>query len=166
MTPHNNIYLFCEAIQSGKTTQLQQWLRNKTNHVSGVLTPDKDGRRLLYDIARDEYHELEAPENTPDEEVQMIGKFRFCKEGFDKAQEILKRSLEENTEWMVIDEVGKLELDEGRGLEPTVGEVIRFYQGGEAKGKLILVIRNYLLDEAVERYGLNRDLLIHKNFFE
>ena len=78
----------------------------------------------------------------------------------------MRRSLKENTEWMVVDEVGKLELDEKTGLEPALGEVIRFYQNGDAKGKLILVIRNYLLDEVVEVYGLNRDMLIHKNFFE
>jgi nucleoside-triphosphatase THEP1 len=162
----HKIYLFCEAIHSGKTTQLQQWLRNKTDQVSGILTPDKDGKRQLYDIARNEYHELQMDENAPEKEILEIGKYRFAKEGFAKAQEILRRSLEENTEWMVVDEVGKLELNEQTGLEPALGEVIRFYQNGDAKGKLILVIRNYLLDEAVEVYGLNRDMLIHKNFFE
>lgn len=162
----HRIYLFCEAIHSGKTTQLQQWLRNKSNQVSGILTPDKDGKRQLYDIARNEYHELEMDEHTPENEILKIGKYRFSKQGFAKAQEIMRRALEENTEWMIVDEVGKLELDDKTGLEPALGEVIRFYQNGAAKGKLILVIRNYLLDEAVEAYGLNRDMLIHKNFFE
>ncbi len=162
----HKIYLFCEAIHSGKTTQLQQWLRNKNNQVSGILTPDKDGKRQLYDIARNEYHEFEVDENTPENEILEIGKYRFAKEGFARAQEIMRRSLKENTEWMIVDEVGKLELDEKTGLEPALGDVIRFYQNGHAKGKLILVLRNYLLDEAVEVYGLNRDMLIHKNFFE
>ncbi len=162
----HNIYLFCEAIHSGKTTQLQQWLRNKNNQVSGILTPDKDGRRQLYDISRSEYHELETDENTPAAEVLVMGKYRFSKQGFEKAREILMRSIKENTEWMIVDEVGKLELNEQAGLEPALGEVIRFYQSGNAKGKLIVVIRTYLLDEAVDRYGLNRDMLIHKNFFE
>lgn len=162
----HKIYILSEAIHSGKTTQLQQWLRNKDYQVSGILTPDKDGKRKLYDIARNEYHELEIEDELPEEEIEKIGKYRFGKAGFRKAQEILRRSIKENSEWMIVDEVGKLELDNKEGLEPALGEVIQFYREGNAKGKLILVIRNYLLDEAVDVYGLNRDMLIHKNFFE
>jgi nucleoside-triphosphatase THEP1 len=162
----NRIYILTQAVNSGKTTTLQQWLRNKNIKAGGILTPDKDGKRHIYDIAEDKYYGFEVDGSYPEEHTLEIGKYRFSKEGFEIAQQILLRSLKQDTEWLIIDEVGKLELEERTGLEPAVSQVIKAYSNGQTKGSLLLVIRNYLLDEAVAAYGLNTDMILNQSFFE
>lgn len=162
----HRIYILTQAVNSGKTTALQQWLRNKQVNAGGILTPDKNGRRQVYDIAEDIYYGFEVDGSYPTEHILQIGKYRFSTEGFKKAQEILLRSVKRDPEWLIVDEIGKLELEERTGLEPALTEVIAAYQNGKTKGNLLLVIRNYLLDEAVERYGLNTDMILNKSFFE
>jgi nucleoside-triphosphatase len=161
----HKIYIFTGAVHSGKTTTLQEWLRNKPLNAGGILAPDKGGKRCLYDIARDHYYNFEMNDDHPSEDTLMVGKYRFSKKTFEIAQEIMLRTLKENPDWMIVDELGKLEL-EGLGLEPALTEVINFYKGPDAKGRLILVVRDHLRDNAIDRYGLNTDMTLHKSFFE
>ncbi|WP_276134432.1 nucleoside-triphosphatase [Polluticoccus soli] len=165
MTDHN-IYIFTRAVRSGKTTTLQQWLRNNNVHAGGILTPDIEGKRMLYDIAENQFYHMEAEDDMPDSECLLVGRYRFLKRAFAIGREILERDLERQPEWMIIDEVGTLELQENTGLEPSVTHVINSYNNSSHSKKLMLVIRNYLLDEACERYGLNTDMIINDNFFE
>jgi nucleoside-triphosphatase THEP1 len=162
----NSIYIMSEPIHSGKTTTLQQWLRNKDIKAGGILAPDKDGLRQLYDIAKGLYHPFEVDGNHPEADILAIGKYKFARSSFQLAQQILKESVEQDPEWVIVDEIGRLEMDKNEGLEPVISEIIHTYQSGEKKGKLLLVIRNYLLDEAVNMYGLNTDMIVHKSFFE
>lgn len=162
----NNIYIMTDAIHSGKTTTLQQWLRNKEKSTAGILTPDKDGKRKLYDISQNMYYDFEMGEEHPVGDTLMIGKYRFSRSGFAHAQEILLRSVKEDPDWLIVDEVGRLELDSKTGLEPSLTEIVNIYKSGKPTGRLILVIRNYLVDEAVNMWGLNTDMIIHKAFFE
>lgn len=150
----HKIYIFTGAIHSGKTTTLQTWLRNKPLNVGGILAPDKDGKRRLYDIARDHHYDFEMNGDHPADDTLMAGKYSFSKKTFKIAQEIMLRTMKENPDWMIVDELGKLELED-QGLEPALREVINFYKGPDAKGRLILVIRDHLRDNAVEKYGLN-----------
>jgi tRNA-binding EMAP/Myf-like protein len=45
----------------------------------------------------------------------------------------------------VVDEVGKLEIEREEGLEPVISELVSYYKSEKAVGKLLLVIRDYLL---------------------
>lgn len=165
MTDHN-IYIFTRAVRSGKTTTLQQWLRNNNVNAGGILTPDVDGKRMLYDIAENQFFHMEAEDDVPDAECLVVGKYRFLKRAFAIGREILERDLERRPDWLIIDEVGTLELEDKTGFEPTVTHVINSYNNSHRGKKLMLVIRNYLLDEACKRYGLNTDMIINKHFFE
>jgi nucleoside-triphosphatase THEP1 len=165
MSPHR-IYIFTSPVHSGKTTTLQQWLRNNNINAAGILTPDKDGKRMLYDIAENQYHEMEMDNACPPEDCLTIGKYRFSKEAFTVAKQILEDAVEKHPDWLIVDEIGKLELKEKTGLEPVVTHIINSYKNGSTNGKLLLVIRNYLLDEAVNAYGLSNDMIINKHFFE
>ena len=49
-------------MQSGKTTLLQKWLENKD--AAGILTPDVNSKRILFDIAEKKEYELELNENS------------------------------------------------------------------------------------------------------
>jgi nucleoside-triphosphatase THEP1 len=161
----NNIYIFTDAIHTGKTTILQNWLKEKGINAGGILTPDRDEKRWIYDISRDEWHTLQVEKDHPLPDSVVIGKFRFSRNGFKKAQEILLRSVQEDPDWVIVDEVGMLELHRKTGLEPSISEIINIYKSGKQKGKLLLVIRNYLVEETIDMFGLDFNLVKHKSFF-
>lgn len=162
----NNIYIFTDAIHSGKTTVIQNWLKEKQVNAGGILTPDReDGKRWIYDISLDEWHPLQVEKGHPLPDSIVIGKYRFARSSFKKAQEILLRSAQEDPDWVVVDEVGMLELHRKKGLEPVLSEIINMYKSGEKNGKLLLMVRNYLVEETIDMYGLNWDLVKHKSFF-
>jgi nucleoside-triphosphatase THEP1 len=113
----SKILLFSDGIQSGKTATLLNWIKGK-NNVCGILTPDVDEIRMLYDITQNKYYPFETDVNEI-VQVEVIGRFVFLKSAFDKAIEILKNAITLKPEWLIIDEIGKLELVD-KGLEPRV----------------------------------------------
>ena len=54
---------------------------------------------------------------------------------------------------------------EQKGLEPAVTNVIKHYQQNKTDEKLLLVIRDSLLKECIEHYGLQNATIINKDFF-
>ena len=157
----NNIYILTGPIRSGKTTQLQQWLATGIQ-AAGILTPDVKGTRMLYDIAAAKYHAFEVDETYGAEKVS-IGRFLFARNAFTQGREILGRPLLPQTEWMVIDEVGKLEIEQGEGWEPMVLRLVAGYKADLYKRNLLLVIRDSLLEKALYKYDLkDRALIIHQ----
>lgn len=163
---NNNIYILSQPIHSGKTTLLMNWLQ-RTPHVAGILTPDVDKWRMLYDVANKTYHPLQVRASHPVNDLTMIGKFRFSKTGFHLAQQILQRSAHSNADWVIVDEVGLLEIKQGAGLEPLLSDIIYLYKSRkDSQNKLLLVIRDYLLDEARVHYGIENATILEKSFFE
>ncbi len=126
-----------------------QWLADK-DHVSGFLSPDVNGMRKLYDLKTREYFPFQVdPLNILDEETITIGRFTFYQSALELGQRILSTALKEQPRLLVIDEVGRLEL-QGRGFEPMVGEIVRTQQAHQLKGNLLLVVRDSLLEAVIE----------------
>jgi nucleoside-triphosphatase THEP1 len=148
---NSNIYVLSRPIRSGKTTQLQEWLKTQAD-AAGILTPDIGGKRMIYDIARNKFHSFEV-DQTYGADVIMVGKFLFAKTAFTQAQEIIEKAMAGQYDWTIIDEVGKLEVEQGEGFEPAILRLVRAFQSGK-KGKLLLVIRDSLLVKAMEKYEL------------
>lgn len=158
----SNIYILSQPIQTGKTSLLFKWVQQ--NKAAGILTPDVDGKRKLYDVSGKVYYDLQLNEG---QEGMRIGRFVFDRQAFEKARQVLERSLATTAEWIVIDEIGRLELDRNEGLEPTVGNLTsQFKQGSHPDKKLLLVIRDYLLDDAIKQYQLNDATVLPRSFFE
>jgi hypothetical protein len=155
---NHNIYVLSRTIRSGKTTQLQEWLKNHPDSA-GILTPDIGGKRMVLNIAANTYHPFEV-DQTYGADVVTIGHFLFAKKAFAMAQEILERSLLSSFEWTVIDEAGKLEIEQGEGLEPAVLRMVKAFQTGQP-GKLLLVVRDTLLGKAFEKYELQGCTIIN-----
>lgn len=147
-----NIYIVSKAIQTGKTTALLNWCKQQ-NNVAGILTPDMDGIRKLYDIKQQQVFNLETTEALPAEAITPIGRFNFLNTGFQQAQQIILNGM--GHDYLVIDEIGRLELNQGKGLEPALGKVIEQYVSKAVSGTLVLVIRDYLLDGCIEKYNLH-----------
>ena len=74
-------------------------------------------------------------------------------DAFSKANTVLLTSLVQNPEWLVIDEIGKLEL-KGMGFHDVLQEIIPVYQKPGNKKKLLLVIRNSLLEEVISFFKI------------
>lgn len=142
-----------------------QWARQHPGKMGGILAPDVNEQRMIYDIGRDTYHEFQVGSEERSEELVEICKYRFLKSGFDLSIEILKSTLEENNEWVIVDEVGKLELQQDAGLEPQLKHIIEYYKQNNTNTKLMLVVRDYLLHDAISKYKLTDPVILNKDFF-
>ena len=161
MKAKNKIFILSQPVQSGKTTLLQKWLENKD--AAGILTPDVNGKRILFDISEKKQDELELSENS---EGIKVGKFVFSSDTFDKAKSILRKHKSLGHDWLVVDEVGKLEIERKDGLEPVITELITHYKSEDVKGNLLLVIRDYLLEKAISDYELQDAIVLSRALFE
>lgn len=138
------------------------WIATQSS-VAGILTPDINGKRKLYNISRDTYFDIQLPDDA--NEGARIGRFLFDENVFAKARDILKNSISEQPEWIVIDEIGRLEMDRKQGLEPALSELIDSIKNSNSQTKLLLVIRDYLLDEAKNHYGIEEAIVLSRDFF-
>lgn len=154
----SNIFVFSRPIQTGKTGMLFEFLKHKKS-IAGILTPDVNGMRKLYDISTGEYFDLQVSEYFSGEKI-TIGKFIFDKAIFDKAGEILLSALQKQPDWLIVDEVGKLEVEQSTGLHFVVLRIIEHYNQDQP-GRLILVIRDSLLQPAIEKYQLTEAQVIN-----
>lgn len=153
----SNIYILSKAIKTGKTTELLEWVKTK-NNIGGILTPDVNGLRKLYDIATEKLYDFQVENATFNDEITEIGKYKFLSQVFQKAQHLI--STESNFNYLIIDEIGRLELKQNKGLEPVLSDVIHKYVNGSKKNNLLLVIRDYLLNDCIKKYHLQQAKII------
>ncbi len=76
---------------------------------------------------------------------------------FDKAKEILLRDFEKDYDWLVIDEIGPLELNNS-GLEPAITEI--FSNRSTFKGNILIVVRDKVFNDLIAHYGIQNDFEI------
>jgi nucleoside-triphosphatase THEP1 len=152
----NNIFIFSRPIRTGKTTELMDWITGK-DKVGGFLTPDTDGIRMLYDIKAKKYYAMQLPAESEEQSIS-VGKFSFSKKAFERAKHLLSDT---SADWLIIDEAGKLEIEQGTGLEPELSDTINFFKRNDSAGTLILVIRDTLIEKAIKKYDLGRAEIVH-----
>lgn len=149
---NNKIYLFTGPIRSGKTTALQHWAASRTD-LGGFLTPDgPEGRRVLEDLSTYRTYPFEAGSAENPDTIE-VGRFRFYRQGFEEGKAILHRARTAPPTWLIIDEVGKLEL-RNEGWMPELEALIETYKRTETVGNLLLVVRSSLLEQVVQKFGL------------
>ncbi len=150
-----SIFIFSKPIHSGKTTALMQWCKRNTN-CAGILMPDMDGNRKMYSIQDSSFFEVSCqPSFAIQENVISIGRYTFYKEAFNKANAIITSALTSSVEWILIDEVGKLEIN-GNGFSPAVKKAVKAAAAKTFKGHLLLVVRDTLLNEVVKEFGIEK----------
>lgn len=151
------LYLVTGTIHSGKSSTLANWCQSR-NDVYGILSPVENGKRFFLDISTGEKFSMES---TPDEISTIpIGKFNFSMNAFSKAVEIITRSTYNKKGWLVIDEIGPLELS-GRGFDEVLKEIL---QNSPSNMKIILVVRDTIKDDVIKRYFLEDHLIKEVNF--
>lgn len=155
------IYILTGSIRSGKTTALMDWV-NTRNDADGLLCPDgENGQRYFLKIKSKVEFEFEAEIEVEKEDLIEIGNFKFLKSAFDEANDylILKAS-EAKAKYLIIDELGKLELM-NLGLHLAAATLIPKYLNTENQ-HLILVIRDYLLEDILRNYSISEYSVFQK----
>lgn len=152
----NNIYLLTGPIRTGKTSTLAEWIKGKRN-VGGFLTPDINDYRKWQNIETNEIFDFEKEVSENENDV-LVGRFVFDGLIFEKARKYILSLINTNCQYIVLDEIGKLEL-QNKGYEPELNqflELIKF----KKDVKLILVVRDSILSEVIEKYKLNNATIV------
>lgn len=153
MSQHpGNIYLLTGPIRTGKTTRLASWLEGR--EAAGILTPDRQGIRWMKLLSNQLWipFEIKAETNLP---IVEIGRFRFSANAFTQAKTEFRQAINSQAPWIVIDEVGKLEV-KGKGLEPAITMLIEAAQASVYTGNLLLVVREELLEMVLKKWKITK----------
>ncbi len=150
----SKIFLLSGPIHTGKTTRLTEWIKNK-NDIDGILQPVIDGKRHIKHISSGEILLLEIPFDFHEKNILIIGNYKFNNDVFTWARKELLLAYNKNPEWLIIDEVGKLEM-EGKGLEPAIGKIINDLNDHKNLN-LVFVVRDHLVPDFLTKYGLNKN---------
>ncbi|NOT50379.1 MAG: hypothetical protein HOP10_03775 [Chitinophagaceae bacterium] len=128
------IFILTAPVRSGKTTSLMKWSEQRDD-VQGILTPVIEGKRVFMNAATKEQFPMEATDN---ETALSVGRFAFSIKGFEKATSIIRDAIDKKG-WLVIDEIGPLEL-RGEGFHDVLKEVVR-----RSKENVLLIVREGLV---------------------
>lgn len=145
------IIIFTGPIGSGKTTQLEEWVKTQRD-IAGILMPVLEGERHIYSIKSGKLVPVEVREESFPDEIIRIGKFNFSKKVFDWGNREILTGLEENN-IIIIDEIGPLELDK-KGFFPSLNKILEDRKYLKEK-TLILVIREGMVDRITNHFNIN-----------
>jgi len=146
---NSQLVIASDKIRSGKTTLLANWLKDKK--VGGFLTPDLNNFRMFYEILKTSFLPFETNEFS--EDVTPIGRFFFLNSTFQRGCQIILDSIGQNLDYFIIDEFGKLELnDEGFGL--AINSLISNLLEKPNQTTYIIVVRDYLVEDFLDKFGL------------
>ncbi len=153
------IYILSGKIRSGKTSALKDWAAQR-NEVDGLLCPDNaEGKRYFFELKSKTEFALEVESESAHDAIS-VGPFLFSKSAFERANTFLKTLLDSKNNYVIIDELGKLEL-KNKGLHEAANLLIPNFIDHKEK-HLILVIRDTLLEDTIEHYGISNYQIITK----
>ncbi len=139
-------------IHSGSSAALKEWV--KGNDACGFINPTDSGKKLLQDVRTGEtiiYERLDTDAGTI-----KVGPYSLCRDAFIKAKEIFKVAINHPAEWLVIDEIGKLELLK-EGHHSLLVDALKLW-----KYNLLIVVRDSLLQDVIKKYGIKKPVIINK----
>ena len=150
-------YILTGPVGSGKSTALQQWVQKQQKEIAGFLHLGQP--KKLHLLSSQESIELEKNLDLDTSDI-LVGKYRFSSMAFKKMNDTLLELAKWPSEMMVIDEIGKLELKE-KGIFPGLLSFIDSIQEHTTQTS-IFVVRDYLLEEVIEKFGLHDAVVIDK----
>jgi nucleoside-triphosphatase THEP1 len=143
--------IYTGPVESGKSTKLLSFVQNGKD-IGGILSPLIDGKKYLYDISSGKKKLLEADSTEKEVDIVTVGRYKFKKNVFEWAKEVLQKASVENYSYLIIDEIGPLEF-EGRGLAPVANEIIS--KNISYFPKVLVVVRETLVAKFLEHFSLN-----------
>lgn len=186
MSKVNNgkIFILSEPVHSGTSSALKQWIIGKD--VTGFLTPMLHEIKVLFNIetsvisvyeiaSNNKFTQTNTNEairfprvlknqnlssykrNSSDKNIIKVGNYFLSKRAFIEANYIITNALKQNNkQWLLIDEVGKLEL-ENKGHHLIVLKVFERW-----KNNILLVVRDSLLDDVIKKYDIKEFSVINQ----
>jgi nucleoside-triphosphatase len=145
-----SVVVLTGEVQTGKTTALLNWCEGK--RITGFATPVVNGLRVVRPLPDGECLPFEITGASAD--GVSIGRYHLSLQALVEMNKLLKQACFENADWIVVDEVGPLELRE-QGLYAGVVHVLR-----HAKGNILLVVRKSILDEVIATFQLTDSRVI------
>ena len=153
------ILILTGPTRTHKTTTLMAWIADR-HDCGGVLSPDINGLRVLYNVKT----KLAIPWQKPASESGgdiVVGRFSLDPAGFETAKKWLEDALADpEIRYIILDEVGHLEL-EGKGWGPWLLSALD--QLGDKT--LVMIVRRPLLDEVINYYGLDEVSVVERDYF-
>jgi nucleoside-triphosphatase THEP1 len=148
--------LLTGSVQAGKTTACWKalpGLRTTGLKIAGFVSPpilDETGAKVgiqMVDLTTGEHQTFAR--KVAIGEPSTIGVYRMTDEAVDWAQRVLAAALRADADWLVVDEIGPLELSQGGGfafaLQPLADP--------ERVPNAIVIVRESLVNELAERLG-------------
>ncbi len=156
-----SIYIFSRPVHSGKTTELMQWC-NQQKNIAGVLMPDINGSRKIFDLHTKNIFDIECTDATKTRDLlTSVGRFHFFTAAFEKANAIVQAALNQTTDWLIIDEAGKLELD-GKGFYESIVKAVDLYSNEKVAGNLLITVRESLCNEVISFFKIKSFQIVHQ----
>ncbi len=140
-------------VHIGKTTvcrAVADWARQRGYSVCGILTPpilDESGARLgieALDLASGERRELARVDR--DRGGPHVGAYHFNPIALQWGQDVMARAIAEGCDLLIVDEIGRLELEQNRGFN-----LVLDFLATSAVPRSLLVVRTVLLDAFCRR---------------
>lgn len=101
--------------------------------------PDINGQRMIFNITTQQTFPIQCMGTNTNKELVSIGKYHFFADAFRKANTVLIKALSSNPQWLVVDEIGKLEM-QGKGFFDSAKPIIEHYKSCDKN--LLLVVRD------------------------
>lgn len=149
------IFIVSAAVRSGKTTSLLKFIADRRD-MYGILTPVIGEQRVFMDVQSKDVFRMES--QPGEENILLVGRYSFSAEAFNRANEILRSALKAQTGWLILDEIGRLEM-RGQGFHDVINEMLLHH----SDLKFIFVIRDSLLVEVLEFFKLKEHALVVVN---
>jgi nucleoside-triphosphatase THEP1 len=151
-TMTSNIFILSAPIQTGKTTALMEFWELGITSFDGFITPDIDESRKLIFLDKDEELPFQLEDNAK-EDVLQIGRFKLSQSTFNAVKNKLQNLHNTRAQLIIIDEIGPLEMN-NYGFEPELSSFIEKFKAMNSSKLLIIVVRNTILNAAIEKYKL------------
>lgn len=157
MKSTNKIFILSDKINSGKTTLLETWF-NENKDISGFISPKIEGKRHFQNLDTGEKRLVEIENSS-----LQIGKYSFDPEVFSWVEKILMDQIQSGKEWIIIDEIGPLEIRKEQGFHQLIVKIIA--HNFDVKSKIIFVVRDFMVAEFLEKYKFENPKILSKNNF-
>lgn len=143
-----DVFIVSGPVGIGKSTLLSRYFQGRLVESIGFLCvhDSQTKRRVLHLLSTQTVIPFEAPE--PQSDTISVGKFHFFEEAFVQAINSLE-STPPNCDLVVIDELGKLEIEQHSGFEPLFSQWLSTH----TLKTLVVVIRSSLLSRALTKYS-------------
>ena len=157
------ILILSGPIHTGKSTALLNWCKLNSSRLrcAGIINPSIYAEKVFIELPT--FESFKSNPLSPADTVE-IGKYKFSQIAFNRADEIISKAGDKEADVFIIDEIGKLELRD-QGLSSSIERILTNLHQSKTH-VLILVVRDFLLEEVKLKYQLNRPVTIDQSIFE